>query len=150
MRRSAMSLLVVACICGFGNPRIAGAEDAGQRRAKEAATRFAKAINAKRVDDLMIIAGVPWWSGDSMLTRDRDQLKKLLQRSLKGWSDRTFPTEVTEVISYSQARKKIQDEKTRQVLDKVLTKSDYVVVFGEYALLVRVRAGKAEVVGGAR
>jgi hypothetical protein len=150
MRRIAVPLLVTFWVCCPTVITVAGAEDTDRALAVEVATRFAKAINAQRLDDLMKAADVPWWSGDDDLTTDRDALKTLLTKALKSWKDRKFPTKVTAVLTYGQVREKVEDEKTRTVLDKVLAQSDRVVQLGEHALLVRVRHGKARVVGGAR
>ncbi len=133
---------------------VANATDDAQevRLAKDAASQFFKALNAKRLDDLIQLADVPWWSGDSELVKDRGQLRKLLQGIVEKNGDRKFPIEVTQVLTYAEARKKIDDAKARALLDEVLQRNDRVVVFGrdEHALLVRVREGKARIVGGAR
>jgi hypothetical protein len=125
-----------------------------ERLARDAATRFIKALNAKRLDELMKIADVPFWSGDEELIEDRDELRKLLKEAVEGMGDRTFPTEVTQVLTYAEARKKIEDAKTLALLDKLLDRTDRLVGFGKDGgapgVLVRIRNGKARVVGGGR
>ena len=150
MRRIAIRLLITAWLCCPEVTPVAWAEDTDRALVVEAASRFAKALNTQNLDELMKVADVPWWSGDGALTTDRDALKQLLKKALESWKDRKFPTKVTAVLTYGQVREKIEDKRTRAVLDKMLARTDRVVQFGERALLVRVRPGKARVVGGAR
>jgi hypothetical protein len=134
--------------------RVSAAADGAKEEqlAKAAATQFFKALNAKQLDDLMKVADVPWWSGDEELVKDRDELRKIMREVLDNLGEHKFPTEVTQVLTYAEARKKIEDAKTLAVLDKLLDRKDRIVVFGkdEHGLLVRIREGKARVIGGAR
>jgi hypothetical protein len=125
-----------------------------ERLAKDAAIRFFEALNAKRLDDLMKIADVPWWSGEAELVKDRDELRKLLKAVVEQMGDRKLPTKATQVLTYAQVRKKIDDPKTRAILDKLLDQNGRWVDFGKDGngpgVFVRVRQGKARVVGSGR
>jgi hypothetical protein len=81
-------------------------------------------------------------------------LRKLLKEAVDGRGDRRFPTAVTQVLTYAEVRKKIEDAKTLALLDKLLEQNDRWVGFGKDGngpgVLVRIRKGKARVVGGGR
>src|SRR5262245_16412583 len=104
------------------------AEDKGDTQAKEIVTQFAKAVKAENLDETMKLVEVPWFHDDvSKILRDRDDLKKELQKAFdeRDFSKMTF--EIKKVENYQQLREKIASEDDRKIMDEIFGKDGRVV-----------------------
>ena len=136
----------------------AGCQPAGPDVSKlttpeEVRDAYLKAAEAKDATTMAKLADVPWLDTDRKVIRDRDALPKALERAA---AQAVAPDErKVEALSYKTVREKITDEAERKLLDELLGDDGVLVsvendgrMFSERVLLVRVKDGKAKVVGG--
>jgi hypothetical protein len=156
-----MRLLATAIMLAIGGS-ILSAADKDEDKAKEAALAFLKAVKAKDLDAAMKTADVPF------LTEDKDGAKVIDKvDDLKGDLKEKFgkikdaeriPSELGKVVDVTGVRKLFEsrtepvDKKALEQIEKVLGKSGYAVFLIQDgkergALLVRIKDGKAKVVG---
>jgi uncharacterized protein (TIGR03067 family) len=127
-------------------------EPAGAKPAREAVAAFIRAFRAKDLDRLMEVVDVPWFNDELEVFKDRDQLRKYWQKALDAEADpaRLFAT-IDHVVTYGDVQKAIRRKRLRELLDGFLDKDDLVVQTkgekSEVVLFVKVRNGKAKVVG---
>lgn len=149
--RSLAVVLLAGCTFGLTS----AAADTDEDQAKEVAVAFMKAVRAKDLDAIMKTVDYPF-----MLVVDRkvklfnktDDLKAELKMRLEGLKDpEKFPTEADQVIDGTAIRKKIEAKKDadlKKSVEMVLGDKSYLVTFkGRGGLFVRIKDGKAKVVG---
>jgi hypothetical protein len=107
--------------------------DKTEMQAKRAVRQFGKALWAKDLDTLMKHVDVPWYDNleKNRLIRDRDQLKKELQ---KLFPDSKAPAKVIlsvkDVHTYAEVLEKYGkeiDKEERKLLDQVLKQNDLIL-----------------------
>jgi len=138
---------------------LASAADKDEDKAKEAALAFLKAVKAKDLDAVMKTVDAPFLNdekGEIKVIEKIEDLKTDLKAKLeKIKNTEKIPTEVSEVLDRPAIRKKLAGKKGEEELkkiEKVLGDKGYAVVLGKPddesgALLVRIKDGKAKVVG---
>jgi WD40 repeat protein len=138
------------------NPKQASLDD----EAKDTATAFVKAVNAKDLKALLPLCDVPWFDandddGDRIIAKRADLNKDWEKKLAKVNTGPKATIRVKEIWTYEKARKTADDEKRRKLLDQVLAKEDRVVHVEveergrrfQVTVLVRLRGGKGKVVG---
>jgi len=143
--------LIIGLFPGLIYPGSPKAED----QAKEVVGKFIKAFKAKELDKLLEVVDVPWVDdlAKGEVIKTKEALKKHLQALLQESKPENLG-EVLRVVAFSKLRDKIKQEEIRKMLDQVISKEDLVVEYGvgkreRSIALVRVRDGKAKIVGGA-
>src|SRR5262245_36999617 len=150
----AMRLLAVALLIAFAAP--VSAADKNEEKAKDTAIALLKAVKAKDIDAVMKVTAVPF------AYRDGDKPKVLKEEAdVKAWVKERLdelknadkvPTEIDRITPFSELREKIKDEADRKTLDEVIGKDGFVAFVKTpddktVAILVRIKDGKAKVVG---
>jgi hypothetical protein len=143
--------LVTACliIVAAAGPAVAADADA-DKQAKEIYGQLFKAIKAKDLDGVMKLVDVPWFGLGKGVVKDEKEVKKRFKEFLDNLKDTSeLKVDIKEVMSYAQFREKYKDKKDLlKLLDEMkLTKEDRVIVASQAAVVVRIRDGKAKVVG---
>jgi len=153
-----MRLLAVALLLAFAAASVSAA-DKDEDKAKEVTLAFLKAVKAKDLDAVMKTVDVPYLNdekGDFKVIEKVEDLKADLKMKLEKIKDtEKIPTEVGEVLDLPAIRKKVAGKKAEEELkhiEKVLGEKGYVVMLGKPddergAVLVRIKDGKAKVVG---
>src|SRR5262245_21257945 len=145
------SIAVLVLFVGSG---VALAADKAEDQAKEVVGEFVKAVKAKDLDEVMKVAGVPWFADGKHVIKDADELKKYLKSRLDGVTNpERIPSDVVRVERWDKfPRREKLDAEAQKMVDDVVGKDGLVVTLGRDgkdvgAILVRVEDGKAKVVG---
>jgi DNA polymerase III delta prime subunit len=143
--------LGTACliIVAAAGPAVAADADT-DKQAKEIYGQLFKAIKAKDLDGVMKLVDVPWFGLGKDVVKDEEEVKKRFKEFLDRIKDTSeLKVDIKEVMSYAQFREKHKDKKDLlKLLDELkLTKEDRVLQVFQAAVLVRIRDGKAKVVG---
>jgi hypothetical protein len=124
-------------------------------KAKEVYGQFLKSIKANDFEGMMKIVDVPWLDTTLPIIRDEKVLRKQFKELLdddKELAKVKFSLDVKEILSYDRFRKRFkEDDDNREflkLLDEMkLTHEDRVIVETFTAFLIRIRNGKARIVG---
>jgi hypothetical protein len=151
-----MRLLVAALVVAFTAP-LAFA-DANEDRAKAVALDFLKAMKAKDLDAVTKLTDTPFVYRDNdnlALLKDDTTLKKWLKERLAEIKDTDeIPTKLSGVFPFADVKEKVRNEQQRKTIEEVLGKDGFVAVVmadgKNIPILVRVKDGKAKIVGFAR
>jgi hypothetical protein len=149
-------IFVLASVFGvtmfaFPLPAVAG-DPKPEQLAKVAAGELSKALKAKSLEGALKVIDVPFLKDNGKIVNNQGELKKYLEAAIAAIKDPdTAPVEIIAVLPYAKAREKANED-DRKALDQVLNKNDWVVFIGRenrriYSALVRVKDGKAKVVG---
>jgi hypothetical protein len=125
-------------------------QDQKAEKAKEIHGQFVKAIKAKDLDGMMKLVDVPRIGFSKEVIRDEKDLKKALKSFLDSIEDPAkVKADIKEVLSYATFREKFKDKKeVLKLLNALkLTNDDRVIVEANAAIVIRIRDGKAKVVG---
>jgi hypothetical protein len=121
---------------------------------KKALDGYLKAATAKDLDAMTALAGVPWLDRDRKVIRDRDGLRKALERVMSQLPADEGERKV-EALPFKKVRDMVKDETERKLLDDVLGADGYFISvteggnpLSERIILIRVKGEKAEVVAG--
>jgi len=121
---------------------------------KEILDKYLKAVAAKDRKAMTALAEVPWLDRDRRVVRDRKQLGKALELVASQLPKDRGQRKV-ESFRYEKLRDRIKDETERKVFDEVLGDDGWMISveedgypLSERTILVRVKDGKATVVGG--
>ena len=144
--------LAAVCLILASMAGAASADDASDDKlAKEIHGQLYKAIKAKELDGVMKLVDVPWFGLGKEIVKDEKELKKRFKELLDSIKDTSeLKSEVKEVLSYSKARDKFKKQKNlfKLIEELKLTENDRVIIqASNAAVLVRIRDGKAKVVG---
>jgi len=133
------------------------ADSKDEDAAKEAAVNFAKALKAKKIDDLMMTVDVPfaWLIDDPSLKpyEKTEDLKKMIQSKLDNIKDTSgIATDISKVLDSAAILKLSQGKKDSGAIEKAIGDNGFCLILGkngksETPLLVRIKDGKAKVVG---
>ncbi len=117
--------------------------------ARQAARDFAKPLNARSIEGLLRAADVPFL-GRGGVIKDRAALRKFLTDVLaKLPKGEKYPTQPVGVLIWGRIRAGIDCGDIVKQVDSVLGEKDRLVSMGEgRGFYVRIRGGKAAVVGG--
>jgi hypothetical protein len=135
----------------FPPPAVAG-DPKPEQVARVAASDFSKALKAKDLEGALKVVAVPFMKDNGQIVNDQDELRKYLKEAIAAIKDpSTAPVEIIDVVPYAKARDKANQD-DRKASDQVVSKNDLVVFVGRekkriFSVLVRVREGKAKVVG---
>jgi hypothetical protein len=118
--------------------------------ATQVAINFVKALKAKKIDDLMMTVDVPFaWLIDDKFFEKTEDLKKMLQSTLDNSQDTWGIT--TDIIKILDRTEILNLAKGSEVIKKVIGDNGFCVILGndkaELPMLVRIKDGKAKVVG---
>jgi hypothetical protein len=146
-----LAVLVVVSVAGCSSSP--GPDVSKLTTPEEVRDAFLKAAEAKDTATMAKLADLPWLDTNRELVRDRDALAKALDRAA---AQAVKPDErKVEALAYKTVRDKIEDAAERKLLDELLGDDGFVVsvendgrMFSERVLLIRVKDGKAKVVGG--
>jgi len=129
MKRFAISIFAIAALI---NP-INGQEEKGTDKAKKIVSQFTTKFAANDIDATMKLADVPFVHNfndpqKNEVIRDRDALKKLLQKILESAQGKKIQFEVADVITHAKLLEiegdKISKE-DRKLLDEIVGKEGY-------------------------
>ena len=149
-----MRLLAVALFVAFAaSPAVAA--DKNEDKAKEAGVAFLKAVKAKDVDAVMKLSAAPFAhreGGDIGVLKDEAELKKWIKEKLDEIKDAdAVPTEFENFGPFADFKDKIPGEDDRKKVEDVVGKDGFVGSISadgkRFVMLVRVKDGKAKVVG---
>ena len=145
------------------------AADGTKDKAVEVTKQFVQALKAKDIDAVIKISGVPWFDAfEERLVKDEPELKRFWTEKLRDFDYSATPLESVRAEFYSDFRDRPpdtgdeeQDALERKIksqivgeFDKVLDRRDWIVTiadkngFKARFVLVRIRNGKAAIVGG--
>ena len=156
-RHMVVSALVVLVPMLAFLPPVRG-DDAQDMLAKKAFEQFMQAYKASDIEALMEAVDTPWFHNAKEVIKDREQLKREFHKELGREKDRAgLQHRITDCVAYKTVREKLREEE-RKLAEEVLKEDDRVllvrigkVVTGDQgdkvAFLVRIRDGKAKVVG---
>jgi tyrosyl-tRNA synthetase len=134
------------------------ADDAVDKLAKEAVEQILKAYKASDINAIMATVDTPWFHSGKEVIKDREQLKREFHKELSREKDRAgLQHKITDCMAYKTVRDKLKGEE-QKLADEVLTEEDRVLLVrigkdvtgdqgDKVAFLVRIRDGKAKVVG---
>jgi hypothetical protein len=134
------------------------ADDSTDKLAKDAVEQILKAYKASDINAIMEAVEVPWFHNGKEVIKDREQLKREFHKELSREKDRAaLQHKITDCVSYKTVRDKLRDEE-RKLADEVVKEDDRVLLVrigkdvakdqgDKVAFLVRIRDGKAKVVG---
>ena len=133
-------------------PALAADKDEDKDKAKEAAVAFLKAMKAKDIDAMMKVSAVPFSYRENKKVdgfKDTNALKKWLKEKLDEIKE---PDKLPTKLSLIKPVADIEDEKFRRILELVTGKDGFMVVTSSDEkvvpiLLVRIKEGKAQIVG---
>jgi hypothetical protein len=126
------TLATLACLLLAAS--LSAGDDKGDAQAKEATSRFFKALLAKDLDGLLAVADVPWSDENNVLVKEREELRKVFR---KGFDHPQFPKDaksvsfnVVQVVKYGQVRERLRkyERKFVKFVDQVLADGDRVVI----------------------
>jgi hypothetical protein len=132
--------------------------DDADRLAKKAVEEILKAYKASDIEAIMEAVDVPWFHDGKEVLKEREQLKREFHKELGREKDRAaLQHRITDCVAYKTVRDKLREEE-RKLADEVVTGDDRVLVVrigkvvtgdqgDKVAFLVRIRDGKAKVVG---
>jgi hypothetical protein len=116
--------------------------------------KYLKAVADQDLKAMSDVADVPWLDRDRQVVRDRSGLDKALRRVVDQMPKEKGARKV-EAFSYRKMRNLIKDEAARKPVDAVLGEDGWLVTLEQEGyllslrtILIRVKAGKAVVVGG--
>jgi hypothetical protein len=140
-------------------PLVAAADQADDKKVKQAAVAFMKAVKAKDIDAVMKTVDVPFMTTERATAKVMDKVEDL-RADLNGKLEKIkdvdkIPVEAAEVLELGAIRKKLEDRKKDDVLkaiEKVLGDKGCIVLLQRDGrktggLLVRVKDGAPKVVG---
>jgi hypothetical protein len=121
---------------------------------KEVLDAYLKAVAAKDLGAMAALADVPWLDRDRKVVRDRAGLREALKRVAAQLPPDKGNRKV-ESHPYKKVRGRVEDKAERKLLDELLNGDGWLVSveedgypLSERIILVRVKGGKAAVVGG--
>jgi hypothetical protein len=142
--------LVLGVVLSLSASSVAAQDKKADDKAKEIHGQFVKAIKAKDLDGMMKLVDVPWIGFSKEVIKDEKDLKKALKGFLDSIEDPAMvKADIKEILSYAKFREKFKDKKEAlKLLDVLkLTNDDRVIVEASAAIIIRIRDGKAKVVG---
>jgi hypothetical protein len=143
--------LVLGVVLSLSASSVAAQDNKADDKAKEIHGQFVKAIKAKDLDGMMKLVDVPWIGFSKEVIRDEKVLKKALKDFLDSIeAPSKVKADIKEVLSYPKFHhEKFKDKKeVLKLLDELkLTKEDRVIVEANAAMIIRIRNGKAKIVG---
>jgi hypothetical protein len=122
---------------------------------KKALDEYLKAVAAKDLDAMAALAAVPWLDRDRKVIRDRDGLRKALERVVAQLPADQGGRKI-EAVSVKKYRENVKDEAERKLLDDVIGEAGFLILvedrggdlLSERIILVRTKGDKAEIVAG--
>jgi hypothetical protein len=145
-----------ALVLLFSSWSPAVAQENAEDLARSAVDRFMKAFKAKDLPSLMDTVDVPWFHQSEKIIRDRAELEKAYRQLFEKSKDVSKLNYAIKVVSrYQEVRGKTSEEE-QKLLDGVILADDRVVLIEidqparkkeTVVLLVRIREGKARIVG---
>jgi hypothetical protein len=128
--------------------------EAAPAAVKETLDKYLKAVEAKDLDAMAALADVPWLDRGGQFVRDRAGLRKALE-GVAGQLPRPRGERKVQTFHYKTARPGIEDKAERKLYDDALGEDGWFAYveddgypLADRILLVRVKGGKATVVGG--
>jgi hypothetical protein len=134
------------------------AADSPDMLAKKAVEQLLKAYKASDINGIMEAVDIPWFHNAKEVIKDREPLKREFHKELGREKDRAALKHVIDnVVSYKSVREKLREEE-RKLADEVIQPDDRVLLVrigkevdggqgDKVAFLVRIKEGKAKVVG---
>jgi hypothetical protein len=121
---------------------------------KEVLDKYLKAVAANDLKAMTAVADVPWLDRDRQVVRDRKGLGKAVGR-VAAQLPRDKGMRKVESFPYKKLRERIKDKGERKLFDEILGDNGCLVSvvedgypLSERTMLIRVKDGKAAVVGG--
>jgi len=137
---------------------VAHAEDATDKLARQAVEQFIVAYRTSDIKGMMEAVETPWFHNAKEVIQTREQLQREFHKELGRDKDRAnLKHIITQVVTYKSVREKLREEE-RKLADEVIGPEDRVALArlgkevdggqgDKVAFLVRIRDGKARVVG---
>jgi hypothetical protein len=146
-----------------------GTEETAEESARRVTTEFIRAIKAKDIDAVTQVCAVPWFDPfEERLIKEKSELKQYWHHKLRELDPSRIPEKEVSTQRYSEFRKwtaSFDDDETNEAfrkthaaivreLDEVLDNAGWIVRIpdkhssGTRFILIRVRGGRFEVVGG--
>jgi hypothetical protein len=134
------------------------ADDSPDMLAKAAVEQLLKAFKASDINAIMEAVDTPWFHNGKELIKEREQLKREFHKELSRDKDRAgLQHKITDNVTYKSVREKLREEE-RKLADEAIKEDDRVLLVrigkdvsgdqgDKVAFLVRIRDGKAKVVG---
>ena len=130
-----VSGMLLGAVLVVGPGSVHGQDDKGADKAKKALMQFGAKLAANDLDGVLKTVDVPFYHnanepGRNEVLRDREGLKKLMQRLLASLKGKKAQLEVAQVLSYPKFLEAVGDKlakEDRKLLDEVLAKDGYVV-----------------------
>lgn len=156
MFQQRLSILIVTAATAWLAAGASGQDkaDKADTLAREIVDRFMKAMKAEDVKAVLQVVDVPFFLEGQKNIADRDELRKVFADIFADKDLTTFTFQIKDIYSFEKIREKLL-EKDRGLLKDVLDKNDRIVHVevtakerkDGFALMVRIREGKAMVVG---